>query len=237
MRMSHGIVSYGREKIEFSFCHTERKTLEIAVHPNQSVIVKAPLGTTPAEVQKRISGHARWIIKQRNFFRQFEPHTPARCYVGGETHLYLGKRYRLKITAGQQDEVKLMKGYFEIQVKGHISSEKIKCLLDEWYAKKAASKFRERLDYCWPYFKKLIPPQPRMQIRQLKKRWGSLSGKGTLTLNMDLIRAQKDCIDYVIVHELCHLQCKDHNQKFYKLLKKIIPDWEKRKHKLELTLV
>jgi predicted metal-dependent hydrolase len=237
MRMSHGIVSYGREKIEFSFCRTERKTLEIAVHPNQSVIVKAPLGVEPAELQRRVVRRARWIIRQRNFFRQFEPHTPARCYEGGETHLYLGKHYRLKIAAGQKDEVKLVKGYFEVQVKGHISSEKIKCLLDGWYAKMAKNKFRECLDRCWLYFDKQGLPQPIMQIRQLKKRWGSLSGKGTLTLNMDLIRAQKDCIDYVIVHELCHLQCKDHNHKFYELLKKIIPDWEKRKYKLELTLV
>lgn len=237
MRLAHGIVSYGREKIEFSFCHVDRKTLEIAVHPNQSVVVKAPIGVSSGEVQKRVTRRARWIIKQRNFFRQFEPRTPTRCYVGGETHLYLGKRYRLKVSSGNQDEVKLLKGYFEIQIKGRVSSDKIKCLLDVWYAKKAASKFRERLDYCWPRFKKLSHAQPRLQIKRLKKRWGSLSSKGTLTLNTDLIRAQRDCIDYVITHELCHLQSKDHGPKFYRTLEKIIPNWEKQKQRLELTLV
>ncbi len=237
MRLSHGVVSYGREKIEFSFCHVDRKTLEIAVHPNQAVVVKAPLGVGLEEVLGRVSKRARWIIKQRNYFRQFEPRTPARCYVGGETHLYLGKRYRLKVNSGNQDEVKLLKGYFEIQIKGSVSSNKIKCLLDGWYAKKSAAKFRERLDFCWPRFKKLSLPQPRLQIKRLKKRWGSLSAKGTLTLNTDLIRAQRDCIDYVIVHELCHLQFKDHGPKFYKTLEKIMPNWEKRKQKLELTLV
>lgn len=236
MRLAHGVVSYGREKIEFSFCQVDRKTLEITVHPNQSVIVKAPPGVEPAEVQKRVAKRARWIIKQRDFFRQFDPRTPVRCYIGGETHLYLGKRYRLKISSGKHDEIKLLKGYFEIQVKGRVSSDKIKCLLDGWYAKKAATKFRERLDHCWPYFKKLSFSQPKLQIKRLKKRWGSLSARGMLTLNTDLIRAQRDCIDYVVTHELCHLQCRDHGPKFYKLLEKIMPDWEKRKRRLELTL-
>jgi hypothetical protein len=75
-----------------------------------------------------------------------------------------------------------------------------------------------------------------LQIKRLKKRWGSLSAKGTLTLNTDLIRAPKECIDYVVTHELCHLVNKDHNAQFYGLLGKIMPDWEKRKHKLERTL-
>lgn len=238
MRLSHGVVSYGREIIEFGYCHVDRKTLEIAVHPNQAVIVKAPLGVELAEVQRRVARRARWIIKKRNYFRQFEPSTPARCYVGGETHLYLGRRYRLKVSSGEHhDEIKLVKGYFVIQVKGRVSSEKSKSLLDEWYTKKAAVKYRESFDRCWPHFSKHSLPQPRMQIKRLKKRWGSLSDKGKLTLNADLIRAHIECIDYVVTHELCHLQCKDHSSKFYGLLERIMPDWKRRKHKLEVTLV
>jgi len=237
MRMSHGVVSFGREKIEFSFCHVDRKTLEIAVHPNQAVVVKAPLGVVPEQIHRRVARRARWIIKQRNYFRQFEPRTPVRAYVGGETHLYLGKRYRLKIKkSGRRNEIKLMRGYFEVHVKGHTSSDKIKCLLDEWYAKKAAGKFREHFEQCWPYFNKLSLPQPKLQIKQVKKRWGSLSRRGMLTLNIDLIRAPKECIDYVVTHELCHLKYKDHGPKFYKLLEKIMPDWEKRKLKMERAL-
>jgi predicted metal-dependent hydrolase len=237
MRLSYGIASYGSEKIEFGYCHVGRKTLEIAVHPNQSVIVKAPLGTEADEIYRKVVRRARWIIKQKNFFRQFEPRTPVRYYVGGETHLYLGKRYRLKIKKGRRDEVKLMRGYFEIQVKGPVSSRKVKNLLDEWCVKKAVDKFREALDRCWLPFRKQSVARPKLQIRRLKKRWGSLSARGILTLNTDLIRAPKECIDYVITHEFCHLKYRDHNSKFYALLKKIVPDWEKRKHKLELTLV
>jgi len=78
---------------------------------------------------------------------------------------------------------------------------------------------------------------PRLQVRRNEKRWGSLSRGGILTLNTDLIRAPRECIDYVITHELCHLKCHDHSPEFYRLLEKVMPDWEKRKHKLELALV
>lgn len=236
MRMPHGVVSYGKEKIEYNFCRLDRKTLEIAVYPNCAVLVKAPLGIAPAEVQERVARRARWIIRQRNFFLQFDPRTPARCYVGGETHLYLGRHYRLKIGNGRHDDIKLVKGYFEIKVKGRVISRKIKYLLDEWYIRKAMGKFRERLEHCLPYFKRPALPQPRLQIKRLKRRWGSLSAKGVLILNIDLIRSPIECIDYVIVHELCHIQYKDHGPDFYKLLEKIMPDWKNRKHKLELTL-
>ena len=236
MRLSHGVVSYGKGMMEFSFCHVDRKTLEIAVYPDQTVMVKAPSGVKLSEINRRVAKRARWIIKQQNFFRQFAPRTLGRSYVGGETHLYLGRHYRLKIRSGRSNETNLTKGYFEIRVKGLVSSDKIKSMMDGWYEKKAAVKFRESLDCGLSCFKKPTLPRPRLQIKRLKKRWGSLSAKGMLTLNTDLIRAPRECIDYVVAHELCHLRCKDHSPNFYRLLGKIMPDWQDRKHKLELTL-
>jgi predicted metal-dependent hydrolase len=236
MSSSHGSVAYGKENIEFSFFLVDRKTLEIAVHPDQTVVVKAPLGIDDEAIRTRVARRAGWIIRQRNFFRQFDPRTPARSYVGGETHLYLGRHYRLRIGSGNQDAVKLIKGYFEIEVKGDISPEKIKSLLEGWYRDKAAGKFRESFDRYWPYFEKLLLEKPRLQIKRMRKRWGSLSANGMLTLNTDLIRAPRECIDYVIVHELSHLRNDDHGPEFYRFLDKVLPDWEKRKHKLEVTL-
>lgn len=237
MRNSRGVVSYGGEQIEFKYCHVDRKTLEIAVQPDKTVIVKAPFGIEPSEIERRVAKRARWIIRQQYFFRQFDPRTPGRSYVGGETHLYLGKRYRLKIKRADHDEIKLLKGYFEISVNGKISSDKVKYLLDGWYEKKAAIRFGESLEHCLSRFKKSSLPRPKLQIKRLKKRWGSLSSKGMLTLNTDLIRAPRECIDYVVTHELCHMKCKDHGSKFYRMLEKVIPDWKERKKKLELTLV
>jgi predicted metal-dependent hydrolase len=237
MNRPFGTVTYGKEQVQFNVLYSARKTLGIEVYPDSNVVVKAPLGTDPAEVQKRVFKRVRWILRQQHYFRQFDPRTPSRQFVGGETHLYLGRQFRLAISTGSQDSVKLTRGYFNVEVKSNVSSDKIKSLLDGWYAAKAAVKFEESFDHCWPYFDKLNLLKPRLQIRRMQKRWGSLSRGGQLTLNTDLICAPKECIDYVITHELCHLQCHDHSSEFYRFLEKVMPDWQKRKHKLELALV
>lgn len=237
MNRPFGTVKYGKEQVQFDVLYSARKTLGIEVYPDSNVVVKAPLGTDPAEVQKRVFKRVRWILRQQHYFRQFDPRTPVRQFVGGETHLYLGRQFRLRINNGNQDSVKLTRGYFSVEVKSAVSSDKVKSLLDGWYAAKAVVKFEESFGHCWPYFDKLNLFKPRLQIRRMQKRWGSLSRGGRLTLNTDLIRAPKECIDYVITHELCHLQCHNHSSEFYRLLEKVMPDWEKRKHKLELALV
>lgn len=233
----HGTIAYGKETIGYYLLYVERKTLEIAVHPDSSVIVKAPVGTSVAEVERRLLRRAGWIKRQLDYFRQFEPRTPERRYVGGESHLYMGRQYRLKISRGATEGVKLSGGYFHIGIKAQAPADRAKALLLAWYADKAGGKFRESLERCWPAFAKLPLAKPRLQLRRMRKRWGSLSRNGLLTLNTDLIRAPRECIDYVITHELCHLQCHDHGPGFYRLLDMVMPDWEKRKHKLELTLV
>jgi hypothetical protein len=236
MSSSRGSVAHGKENIEFSLFHVDRKTLEIAVHPDRTVVVKAPFGIDHEAIRTRVARRGGWIIRQRDFFRQFDPRTPARRYVGGETHLYLGRHYRLKVGGSNLDIVKLTRGFFEIQVQGTVSSEKVKRLLDGWYREKAAGKFWESLDRCWPSFEKLSFAKPKLQIRRMRKRWGSLSANGRLTLNIDLIQAPRECIDYVIVHELSHLRYADHGPKFYRFMDNVMPDWEKRKRKLEITL-
>lgn len=237
MSSSRHAIAYGKESIDFSLSHVDRKTLEIAVHPDQTVVVKAPLGIDDEAIRTKVTRRAGWIIRQQNFFRQFDPRSPARRYVGGETHLYLGKYYRLKIVgSGNRDAVKLTRGFFEIETKGDISPEKVKGLLERWYRDKAAGKFHESIDRFWPHFEKFSSVKLVIQIKKMKKRWGSLSANGRLTLNADLIRAPKECIDYVIVHELSHFRYVNHGLEFFRFMDKVMPDWEKRKQKLEVTL-
>jgi predicted metal-dependent hydrolase len=230
-------VMYGSQSIDFSIQHVSRNTLAIEVLPDSSVVIKAPIGTGVDDIRKKVAKRARWIIRQQQYFRQFEPRTPERQYVGGETHLYLGRQFRIRVYAGSKNAVKLSRGYFHIELLQQSETDAIRKLLMQWYAEKAKSKFIEVFERCWPIFEKLGHTQPRIQIRIMKKRWGSLSRNGLLTINTDLIRAPKECIDYVITHELCHLQYHDHGPEFYRLLEKVMPDWEKRKHKLELALV
>lgn len=96
--------------------------------------------------------------------------------------------------------------------------------------------FDPSFERCWPVFEKQGYKRPSLKIRTMKTRWGSLSSKGNLTLNTTLIRAPRECIDYVLTHELCHLAHRNHGPAFYRLLEQAMPDWKKRKDKLERSL-
>ena len=227
---------YGQKTIDYSLFYTERKTMEIAVHPDSSVIVKAPMDSDISLIEKKLHKRARWIFRQLNYYRQFTPKTPDRCYVNGETHLYLGKQYRLKITQGKENSVKLSRGFFRVTCREEPTPERAKKLLRNWYLQKANIQFNESLNRCWPKFHSFISTKPAISIKRMQRRWGSLSDKGTVTLNTDLVKAPRECIDYVVTHELCHLKYHDHSPEFYRLLDSVIPGWENVKHKLEVSM-
>ena len=230
-------VRYGDRSIEFELVSTERRTLEIAVLPDGSVEVQAPRDAREDVVLARVVRRARWIIGQQRYFAQFQPRTPARRYVGGETHLYLGRQYRLAIEEGDTEGVRLLAGWFRVNVeRGTSSPERVRTLLESWYAGKARLRLAERFEECWRSFPAEGVGQPALRLRRMRTRWGSLSTAGTLSLHPDLVRAPRECVDYVITHELCHLVHHDHGPEFRRLLERVLPDWELRKHRLELVL-
>jgi predicted metal-dependent hydrolase len=228
---------YGRKTIDYRLFYGDRTTMEIAVHPDSSVIVKAPTNSDISLIEKKISKRARWILRQLNYFKQFTPKKPPRCYVNGESHLYLGRQYRLKIVKCTENSVKLSRGFFWISCRDKATPGIVKKLLNRWFLEKASLQFKESMNRCWPKFNSFAYTRPIISIKRMQKRWGSLSDKGTVTLNTDLVKASKECIDYVVTHELCHLKYHDHSLKFYKLLDSVIPEWEKIKHKLEVSMV
>ena len=129
-------LTYGGETIPVHLQYSKRKSLEIAVHPDGSVVVKAPLGSDEILIQAFLYQRLRWIRRQLRYFAQFEPRTPKRRFVGGESHLYLGKQYRLKIRPSATDEVLLKRGFFYIQAVDD-EPEHIAMLLEAWYRSKA----------------------------------------------------------------------------------------------------
>jgi predicted metal-dependent hydrolase len=233
MKSYSAITNLGREPIGYHVLYVNRKTMEIAVYPDSRIIIKAPIGTDPYEIDSRLSGHARWIRQQFDYFRQFDPRTP-RYYVGGESHLYLGRQYKLKIQIGKQNDVKLKNGRFLITCKDHNSPVTIKRLMDSWYLNKAIDKFTESFNSCIQQFDGIAVSTLKLKIRKMKTRWGSLSKGRALMLNVNLVRSPKECIDYVVTHELCHSIYRKHGQEFYRLLERIMPDWRVRKQKLEM---
>ena len=228
-------LNYGNSVISYDLQFTDRKSLEISVYPDGSVVVKAPMIATLGDVEAKIMKRARWIRKQLRYFAQFEPRMPPRQFVGGESHLYLGRSYRLKITSSENNQVLLKGKFFRINTTDTCAKH-IAGLLQAWYRNKAGKHFARVFNNCWIGFEKQSASKPTLKIAQMKNRWGSLSRNATLTLNPELIKAPRECIEYVVIHELCHLLHHNHGPEFQRLLEFSLPDWMKRKHKLEMAL-
>lgn len=230
-------IPYGTDVIEFRLLRRDRKTMSITVTPELSVDVVAPVDAPLEKVCERIKKRSAWIKKQLQFFGQFHPRTPERRYVGGETHLYLGRQYKLKVVPHIQEQVKLYRGSLVVQTHHPRDDDHTRELVECWYRERTHVKLRERIERCRQAFPTPDEFQPtRLEVRQLSQRWGSMTPSGKLILHRFLIRAAVDCIDYVITHELCHLRHANHSTAFYDLLEQVMPDWEKRKAKLEQQL-
>lgn len=226
-------IQFGSRIIDFRLEYSDRKSLGITVTPEMEVLVKAPTDTTIALVKEKIRKKAPWIIKQQSFFLSFQPKTPDRKYISGETHLYLGRQYRMQIKIGKDESVKLKGKFIEVTAN---EKSRTKVLLNDWYLNHARTKFHAVAAPLIDKFKKYKVEPSSMVLREMPTRWGSCTPKGKIILNPELIKAPKGCIEYVIIHELCHLVHRDHSQRFIDLQTKEMKDWEKWKVRLEKLL-
>jgi len=226
---------YGDERITF-----ERKPrplvngrILIKVHPDCRVVVSAPQDTDDQQVLNAVEKRGRWIYQQlRDFRKQLEYITP-RQYISGESHYYLGKQYMLKVIVAPSEAqgVKMLRGKLEVTLR-HKSAEKVLQLLTDWYKARAREVFAKRLSAMleqalW------VSDSPPLRILTMQTQWGSCSPNGRVTLNPNLVKAPRECIDYVILHELCHLAEHNHSERFYRLMGQVMPDWEKTKKRLD----
>lgn len=233
-------IQFGSKRIVFQVEYSDRKTLGITVTPDLDVLVKAPIDSSLDKIKEKLLKKAAWIIKQQSFFLSFQPKTPARRYIGGETHLYLGRQYLLKINSEElvvkNKEVKLLGKYLAVYT---TNKNHVKQLVETWYHNKSKEKLNQ---IAKPLFDQFVFKHNlsfltfNLSLKKMPTRWGSCTPKGKIILNPELIKAPLGCIEYVIVHELCHLIYHDHTRKFIELQTKEMPDWEKWKMKLENLL-
>ncbi len=230
-------VTYGDQDIPFFLERRTRKTLAINVLPDGTVEVVAPEQALYEKIEEMVLRRMPWIRKQRAEFGRLQQTITARSYLPGETHWYRGRQYRLKVELGLAQGVKLSRGWLLVTSHTPRKPERTKELVDCWRRQRAKVVFAERLEAVLLLFdgRQVVRPIST-SIRQLSKRWGSMTNDGRLLLNLDLINASTSAIDYVLVHELCHRVEHHHGRAFWELLERKLPDWRARKETLERTV-
>lgn len=249
-----GVFTYGSDTIRYDVIRkpkpsdTAKKVARkviIKVHPDQRVVATVPHDASEDAIVDAMHKRARWIWQNIDEFAKQKDTVLPKRYVSGETQFYLGKRYVLKVIvdAEQVPNVKLSRGKLNVIIKHEISKDtaldsqdsrfvKIKPLIDKWYQHKAKAIFHERLAELLPKTT-WVTGIPSFRVMAMKKQWGSCSTKGNLMLNPHLVKAPKECIDYVILHELCHIAEHNHSEKFWRLLTSVMPNWKEVKARLD----
>ena len=230
-------VSYSNLQIPITVWFEERNRLRITVQPDKSIVAKAPLDHSMEEVRAKLKKRAPWMIRQLEYFDQYHPILPERQYISGETYYYLGRQYRLKVTAGSENAVKLIGKFFMLTTTQPENLERKQQILQDWYTRHAKVFIQNRSELFVDRLIELGARKPEIKYRRMNKRWGSCTPSGVITFNTELIKAPTHCIDYVVLHELCHLVHVGHNAKFYHLLDVLMPDWKKRKERLEKVIL
>lgn len=229
-------VAYGDEQITFTLRRqTARVVSRVAIHvePDGRVEVDAPPSTPLADVLAAVRKRSRWISQHVSAAKARLAHVLLREYVSGESIHYLGKRYRLKVIVqtGFASEAKLRGAFLVVSVP-RIDVELIRACIDTWYRDRAREVFKDRLKVVAEPLRwvRQIPP---FRLQFMTRQWGSCSPSGRLTLNPWLVAAPREAIDYVLLHEMCHLKHHNHSRSFYATLTRHLPDWERVKTRLD----
>ena len=227
-------VQFGTTPITFEVLYSARRTLALQVYPDRAIEVEVPTDTDHATIEAFVKRRGAWILRQlRELARYDKPTNPLpRQYVSGESYRYLGRQYRLKVVADTVERMVLSRGWLTVSVTDPTDRRAVQRLIHGWYRAKAERVFYERLIPCHASVEALGITLPSLGIRTMKRRWGSCSKTGKVTLNLKLIQAPRALIDYVILHELCHLLELNHSPRFWALLTRVIPEWERLRDEL-----
>lgn len=220
--------TFGTKDIEFNVDYSNRKTLAIEVEPNGEVNVVAPMEASEEEIIKKVKSRAAWIVQKQYEVRNINIYKINREAVNGESYLYLGRNYTLQLILNDKSkgiDIKLFRGKFIVTTYTK-DEEKIKEALEHWYREKALQKINERVKYYSHFFNK----QPKsIKVKEQKKRWASCTSKDELLFNWRCAMAPAYIMDYIVVHEMCHMYYKDHSKEFWNMVSGIMPDYEGRR--------
>lgn len=231
-------IPFGSTEIAFTLTRSSRQRIKITVGPDRQIAVEAPADRELAEILMRVHRRGAWIVRQLEYFRRFQPLPTPRQYVSGETHRYLGRQYRLKLLPAEKECVKLIRGYFQVFVRDTGDKARIEYLLTRWFDRHGRAVIADRLAHCHAELKRYGVPAPTtVTFRRMAKRWGSCTKAGGVLFNTELAHVPVPCIDYVVMHELCHLKHPNHSSAFYALLTQVMPDWQERKERLETAVL
>jgi predicted metal-dependent hydrolase len=211
-----------------------RSRITVRVQPDCTVVVTAPRWASLSNIHEVVVAYAAWIEKRLAAFQKDgPPYRPE--YRAGAPHFYLGESYKiaLRAAAGRRAQAEIVGNRLHVEAGDH-APDAVRDVLRRWYREQAMQCFTERLALLVPSLPwvRRLPP---WRVRRMRTQWGSCSSRGDMCFNTHLVKATLTQVDYVLLHELCHLKHMDHGPGFQKLMDQHMPDW--REHRRALNAV
>jgi len=219
-------ITHTLDGIEFTVIYSGRRTLGISILPDTSVIVRVPYLTSHKTISRIIKQKSAWIIKHRASYLKTGNDKLNRLYVNGEAHLFRGRESVLNLENSVKPYIRFNDSIIEIGLRNPEDPKSIKRMLYKGYRDESLKIFPEILNRMLIKHEKQMFRPTGLVIRSMKRRWGSCSNRGVITLSTELIKLSDLHIEYVIVHELCHLKHHNHGAMYYTLLSELFPDWK-----------
>ncbi len=207
---------------------TDRKTTDIVIERNGIITVHPPKGYSPEQIDAVVESKRMWIYRNLAEWRDLNATAVVREWVNGETFLYLGRSYRLSLVAEQDDALKLKEGRFCLQrsLVENGGEQAARTAFEEFYTAKGIKRIRERVTFFAP---KVGVTPSGVAVKDMGFRWASCTKKNKLSFHWKCMMAPAKVIDYMVVHELCHIHQRNHSAIYWNEVDKVLPDYKERK--------
>ncbi len=220
---------HGDLQLDYLLIHSARRTIGLHIHPDGRVIVRAPRGCPQDVIDAVLTRRAGWLHRHLTRIQRQPAISPSRRYVTGERVALLGETLELVVQPARRSAVHLQDGQLIVATGDPARAER---LIKAWYRRQAQRVFEQRLTACFERVRAWGVAYPTLRLRWMRARWGSCSSRGAITLNTRLVELPIDLVDYVILHELCHLREMNHGPRFYALLGQICPEWKEKRARI-----
>lgn len=217
--------------IEYKVIKSKRKTIELSINEKKEIVIKAPNNCSNEYIYEFLKDRQKWITKRLELI---EKRISTRHYLEfntGERLFYLGKPYPLVVEEHKENRIAVgfEQGEFKLvlptYLKGEAKREAAKDIILQLYKKMARNIFKERTEF---YSKLIGVTVNRIFIKEQKTLWGSCSSKNNINYNWKLIMAPLEVLDYVVIHELCHIIHRNHSKDYWQEVEKYMPQYKEK---------
>ena len=218
--------------VEVEIIRSSRRTVALYVRPGGTLMLRAPWLVPAGVLMRFAAGKAGWIEKQLNRLKGVTlPGTPVTVSDGSRLP-FMGSELSVQVMRGSARRARHDQERLILTAREGDGPSELSGIAEAWYLREAKSYLPVRTRELATAHSSLLPTPGPVSVRKMRRRWGTCHSGGAIWLNRELMKKDPELIDYVIIHELCHLVHHNHGKEYYTLLGKIIPDFREKKRKL-----